>query len=368
MYRIQRLKKKTKNYFYDHPKSRETLKLTYMLIITVFSGFIFAFGFNTFISPNFEMVEAVKQMQGVDFDITDVTIKHLASLGASGISQCLMSLLKIGNVAWISNETNFNILYWCFYFLVNLPLFFFGFFKVGKKFAIFSLLNVACASGFGMLLKSNDPHSFLNLVSAAMCTETVARVIFAGICTGIACGSAYVINATAGGVDIIAFFISEKKSVQVGKWSTLLNCFVVCSFSLLSTVPLNEELFPKGGEFGSIEIETAFIIFLFTVLYMVVVKLVVDTLNVKNKKYDVQIITPNYNLSQAIIAAIPRGCTIMNGKGGFSGKDIFVIHISVSKYEVKKVTKLVSQIDSQAFVNVIPMDQVYGRFYHKPIE
>ncbi len=359
MYAFIRLKKKVKNYFYDHPVQNSILNNTWMILVTILSGFIFAFGFNCFIQPNFDVIPAEVA--------NEVTIYHLASCGASGISQSLVTILKLCGAGFVANDFYFNLMYWVFYFVVNVPLFFLGFFKVGKKFAIYSLLNVACASGFGILLKSTDPNNILNLIATQMATETVARVIFAASCTGIASALAYLIDSTAGGTDIIAFYISERKSVQIGKYSALFNLFVVGIYSILSVIPVNTELFPNP-DLQSVEPATAIIIFLFTVMYMIVISFVVDQINTTNKKFEIQIITPNYNLSQSIIAAIPHGCTIINGKGGYSGNDLFVIHVSVRKSEVKKVIKIVKEIDNKAFINVFPMAQVYGKFFRKPIK
>ena len=45
-----------------------------------------------------------------------------------------------------------------------------------------------------------------------------------------------------------------------------------------------------------------------------------------------------------------------------------MIQISVRKGEVKQIVKLTKSIDPNAFINVWPMDQVYGRFYKNPIK
>ena len=360
MYKLIKLKKDIKYYFYDHPIKKNIAENFYMLLITALSGLVFAFGFNTFIQPNYQAMAPEV--------LNEVTIKYLASCGASGISQSLNVILKLCRLERITNEINFNISYWLFYLLVNIPLFFLGFFRVGKKFAIYSLINVCFASLFGILLKSEDPYFFINQISSRLATETVARVLFAGMCTGLASALAYKIDSTAGGTDIIAFFISEKKSVLIGKWSTFFNVIIVSTYSILSCIDLDQNLFPDGSEFASIEPSIAFITFLFTLLYMIVVAFVVDIINTKNKKYNVEIFTPNLNLSQSIIAAVPHGCTIIDGRGGYSGKPVYMIQISVRKSEVKQIVKLTKAIDPSAFINVWPMEQVYGKFYRNPIK
>lgn len=359
MYKFYKFKKNLKYYFFDHPVQKDIAENLYMLAVTALSAFIFAFGFNTFIQPNFSAI-------GVDS--SQATIKYLASCGASGISQSFCALLRIFGLEFMNSDINFNILYWIFYSTINIPLFFLGFFRVGKKFAVYSFINVILASIFGIFLKSNDPNFFINVIGSKLINETVARVLFAGICTGLASALSYKIDSTAGGTDIIAFFISEKKSVLIGKWSAFFNVIIVSTYLILSCVPLNESIFPANGEFTAIEPATAFIIFLFTMLYMIIVTLVVDIINTKNKKYLLEIITPNYNLSQSIIASVPHGCTITNGVGGYSGKPVYTIQITVRKSEVKQIVKLTRAIDPKAFINVLPMEQVYGKFFRNPIK
>lgn len=363
MYKLYKFKKDLKYYLYDHPRKKEILQNLYMLFMTALSGLVFAFGFNTFIQPNFQAISQVNPNI-----LNEITIRHLASCGASGISQVLAVILKLCRAPWMNQEIYFNITYWMFYLGVNIPLFFLGFFRIGKKFAIYSLINVLFASGFGILLKSNDPYFFINQISAKIANETVARVIFAGMCTGLASALAYKIDTTAGGTDIIAFFISEKKSVLIGKWSAFFNLIIVTTYSILSVLPLDQSLFPDGSEFASVEPATSFIILAFTLLYMIIVTYVVDIINTKNKKYNIEIFTPNLNLSQSLIAAVPHSCTVIDGRGGFTGKSVYMIQMSVRKSEVKQIVKIAKTIDPKAFINVWPMEQVYGKFYKNPIK
>lgn len=363
MYYFKRLRKKTINYFFDHPKQKSVLEHSYYLILTVISSFIFSFGFKAFIQPNYD---AVAQIGSEGNFVSELSIKTLASCGASGISQVLISIMKICGCVYLTDNFSHDITYWCFYLGVNIPLFILGFFKVGKRFALYSFLNVAFASLFGILLPNSEPTDFINQVTYAIGSDIFARVTFGALCTGMASVLAYLIDSTTGGTDIVAYYISEKKSVPVGKWSALFNVITVSIFSILSVVPLNQQF--EMHAMGAVEPATALTIFLFTIFYMIFVTLVVDTINVKNKKVEVQIITKNQNLSNVLIANIPHSCTILEGAGGYTGSKIYIVNVSVRKKEAKKVVKVCQSVDPNAFINVIPMDQIYGRFYKKPIK
>lgn len=362
MFETKRIKKRTINYLYDHPIAKEILKNGYMIFITVLSALIFSFGFKCFISPNFN----------VFWDFTtqgEVAIRQLASTGASGLSQIFVEIIKLCGFEWIIDGEHQYITNFIFYLLINIPLCIFAWFKIGKKFTIFTILNVSFVSLFGILLPTSNAEDFINLIAHDVFRDPVSRVLFAGVCTGLACVLAYSIDTSAGGVDIIAYYISEKKSSPVGKFSAFINSGVILVFSILSIIPAG--VVGEAGSNSPIEAvspSTAFIIILFTFLYMIVSTLVIDTLDVKNKKINLQIITKNQNLSQIILANIPHGCTVAPAQGGYTGEKIYIIYMSVRKNEAKKVVALCRKADENCFINALPAEQVYGKFHRKPIE
>ncbi len=358
MYYFKKFKKKVIDYFFDHPHQKTIANDIYIILVTVVGALVFSFGFKTFIQPNYEAFSD----QSIANDPT--AIKSLASCGASGISQSVLQIFKLCGFDFIKDPFNQYITNFVAYFIINLPLLIFGFFKVGKKFAIITLFNVLCVTLFGIILPNNE-GDFITQISEYVYLQPVARILFAGMCTGFASATSYMIDSTAGGTDIIAYYISEKKSMGVGKWSAILNFFVVLTFTILSTLSGG---LVNGVDFTPIKPATAVIILLYTFLYMVITTIVVDNINVFNKKLNIQITTRNENLSQVIIANIPHGCTIVKGSGGFTGKDIYIISITVRKNEYKKVVKIAKQADPNCFINVLVNEQVYGKFFRKPIK
>ncbi len=350
---IGSLKKKTINYLYDHPLLRSSLKNTYKVIILVVSALIFSFGFKCFTAPNYDVFW--------DF-ATDgtVAIRTLASTGATGLSQIFVSILKLAGVEWILSGDNQYIVNFIFYFVVNIPLCVFAWFKIGKKFCVFTIINCALVTLFGIVIPTSDVNNFVNQVASAVFDQTVARVLLAGICSGLASSLAYSINASTGGADVIAFYFSEKKSRPAGKFSVIINFVIVLIFSILSTIP--------GGVADEVAISTALIVMIFTFLYMVVQSIVVDQLDTKNKKVSLQIITKNNELSQIIMANVPHGCTVTEAEGGYTGAKQFMIYMSVRKNEAKKVISICKRVDPNCFINALLTEQVYGRFSRQIVE
>ncbi len=347
---IGSLKKKTINYLYDHPKLRSSLKNTYKVIILTLAALIFSFGFKCFTAPNYEYF----------WEGGDVAIKTLASTGATGISQIFVSILKLAGVEWILSGDNQYIVNFVVYFIINIPLAVFAWFKIGKKFCIFTVINCALVTVLGIVIPTNSSENFVNLVANAVFDQTVARVLLAGICSGLASALAYSINASTGGADVIAFYFSEKKSRPAGKFSAIINFVIVFVFSILSIIP--------GGVSDEVDPATALIIAIFTFLYMVVQTIVIDHLDTKNKKVSLQIITKNNELAQIIMANIPHGCTVAEVEGGYTGDKQFMIYMSVRKNEVKKVVSVCRRADPNCFINALLTEQVYGRFSRQVVE
>ena len=353
MYYVKRTKQLITNYLFDHPIQKETIEIIKVSIITVISSFVFAFGFNTFTNPNFS---AISNTEGIQ-------IHQLASCGASGLSQSILRILKICNIQWLANENYANIVYWCFYFIVNIPLLILAWCKIGKRFCIFTAINIACASMFGILLKSNDPEFFVNKISAIFINQPLSRVLFAGICTGISTGLAFTVETCPGGADVISYYISEKKSLLVGKYGLMINLVVVTLFSILSVVPLNE-VFNDNG----VSIPIAFSVFIYTCIYAFINSQTTDKINTSNLKVQCQIITTEKNLPNSLIAALPHSCTILNGYGGYSLEGKYIILIAVRKKEIPLIRHVCKVEDPKSFVDVIPLDNVYGKFYRKKIK
>lgn len=357
MYYLVKFKKKVKNYLYDHPHQRGSLQYLYAFLVTALSALIFSFGFKCFISPNTNAF--------VNQDIVYETgaIKALASSGVSGITQSVVVIFRLCGWTPISDPSISYIINFVSYFAINIPLLIIGYFKVGKRFAVLSFLNVLLVTLFGIILPNNE-GDFISLISETVYQQPVARILFAGMCTGTASALSYIIESTCGGVDIIAFYISERKSTGVGIFSAMFNFVIVCIYSILSC---QSGGLVDGITFKAVEPSQAAIIFLYTFLYMIITTLVVDTINGSNKKLSLQIITRDENLAQVIMSNIPHGCTLTEGKGGYTGNKVYIITLTIRKSEKKRVLRVAKTADPNCFINVFAIDQVYGKFFKRPI-
>ena len=98
------------------------------------------------------------------------------------------------------------------------------------------------------------------------------------------------------------------------------------------------------------------------------VGLIIDTINLRNKKIEMQIITSKEHMPEIIIANFPHSATIIRGKGAYSGSEKTMFFMVVSSSEVKKVVNIAKKIDEHVFITATPLKQVYGNFFIKPLE
>ena len=331
------LKQRYDDFMYDHLPLKWIVENGWILFVNFLSAIILAFGFKCFLAPSF----------------ADTSLR-LASGGMTGVAQNLILIIDFFTNNW--GDANYDLIYGILYFALNIPIFFLAFFGIGKRFAIYTIINVAMVSlttNFfdlpGLCDFADGIAEFVNQNGGM-----VARAIFAGICTGLSSALAFKVDCSGGGIDVIAYYIAIKKSVMVGKYSMILNFVNVACYAFLST-------------FHGVDMATAWGKVLFCTIYLFVVSLVVDHINVRNKKMEMEIVTDNPNLSDFVISNLPHGATVTKGVGAFTGNEKFIITVVLSSYEVKNAVKLIQEVEPNAFIKVQELTQVFGKFYLPPI-
>ncbi len=337
MSKIKRIKEKINNYLYDHYRLKVTLHQTKGVFFALISAFIFAFGFTCFITPGSDAVEA-----GNAFKIV--------TGGISGLSQNIAKIVEIygGNLPDFVIEA-------LGYSVFNIPLAVFAFFKIGKRFSILTAFNVVLSSLFIYFiptwgLSNHIGNSFL------IVNQPVARLLFGGLCTGLGSALAFKGEISCGGIDIITYYFALRKSTSVGKYSMIVNGLIVTMYSVLLIIenPHNYD--------------TAIISLFYSAAYILVVISVIDAINLRNKKVQIQYITKNPKLAKVLITHFPHGATVTKGEGAYTNDEEQIVYMIVSSFEVKAAVTLARKVDPHVFISVTSLIQVYGNFYIKPIE
>ena len=366
MFYLKHIKREIYYFFIDHKITKNITSYGYMFVMCILSALLFAIGFRSFISldENIYSTFIAANESGV--------IQHIATGGMSGLSQCVIIICRACGL-----NIDYNTLQSIFYFVLNIPFLAFSFWKLGFKFSLFTTFNVIFSSIFIQVLPATSMDTINSIKSTVADTvadidftqfsifdqigyllrdQGLARGIFAGFMTGLSIGIAFVSNHCTGSIDIVAYYYSTKKSTTTGKYMSLFNGLIILSFTILSIT--------LDGTNAAQAIVSA----CFSIVYLFFSSLVIDTINVRNKKVQLQIVSSNETLARAIVANVPHSCTIVKAKGGYTGRDRYIIYVVVSNNEVAKLVAHIRKADPNTFINAINLRQVYGRFFVKPVE
>ena len=334
MKKIERLRKKTSNFFFDHFILNSVVSHTRQFLYAIISAAIFAFGFCAFVTP----------APGEDFTVV--------TGGVSGISQNIALVIQMATGEPVGNNTVQAISY----FAINIPIFVFAFFAIGKRFAIYTLITVGASSLFISLFSISGGLGEMLASNSLISNSVLSRVIFAGVCTGISSAFAFRGDISCGGIDVFTYYFALRKSTSVGKYGVAINGIIVSLYALL-LIFYN----PADWDHGVISL-------LYSIAYLLFVAIIIDAINLRNKKVQITIITKDKNLPHILIANFPHGATEINAHGVYSGGEELVVYMIVSSSEVKRVVALAKKVDLHVFATVTPLAQVYGNFFIKPVE
>ena len=186
----------------------------------------------------------------------------------------------------------------------------------------------------------------IDLLPAMTLTNDVLLVcIFGGMIQGLAISLCLMGRATSGGTDFIAAAISERMGVDAWNYIFGGNCLMLVVAGLL--FGWDKALYSIVFQFASTQ--------------------VVHRLDARFKRTTLFIIT---NKAQEIYAGIMgtthHGATLFQGTSLYTGAERDMIYSVIDSNQVKTVTKVVREIDPQAFVNVLKTNQVSGNYYRRP--
>ena len=189
-----------------------------------------------------------------------------------------------------------------FFVVLNIPVLIYAKAKgIGKRFIFFTILNVFLTSLFTWILSGTGSNTLLFSVAQKVdeLSGSLGRALFAGVFVGLSCALAFYVESSAGGFDVISYTISIKKGTTTGQYVLLIDAVVVLTYNFAYAIS------------GQIEWSEAIVGLLFSVIYIVTLSLLIDLINIRNKKARVEIITDKEDLPGKLLTHIPHGATVI---------------------------------------------------------
>lgn len=219
--------------------------------------------------------------------------------------------------------------------LNTLPIYI-GFRFIGRKFTLYSCLMIVLNSVLTDIIPAN-----------VITYDTLLISIFGGMISGFAISLCLMMNATTGGTDFLAIYLSEKKGVD--SWNLVLGINVI----IISLA---------GLLFGWDKA-------LYSIIYQYTSTQVLHMLYTRYQKQTLFIVTNKpKDVCKAIYDVSGHGATILEGEGSYAHCERNIVYSIVSREESKTVIRSVKKVDESAFVNALRTDELSGRFYQKPNE
>lgn len=219
--------------------------------------------------------------------------------------------------------------------VLNLPVIWLGWTKVGKSLTLYSFIVIGITSFFISVLPTY-----------AISSDIILNSIFGGVISAAGVGIALKHGISTGGLDIIALYLARKKDTPTGRYFMILNGIIIVA---------------AGAIFNW---QNA----LYTLVSRYVNSYVVDLIHTNYQKLTVFIITPHADLVvSAIQQKFDRGATIIPAYGGYSKKPIYSIMMVVSNYEIYEIERTIKSVDPTAFIDIVETRRLNG-YYHSEEE
>ncbi len=220
--------------------------------------------------------------------------------------------------------------------LLNIPVAILCYKKISPRFVFFSLAHVFLTSFFLQILPTMD-----------VMEEPMLNVIFGGFLFGASIVLVLKANASSGGSDFIALYVSNKSNREIWQEIFMFNAFILCIFGYMFG-------FENAG---------------YSILFQFISMKTVSTFHVRYKRVMMQIFTKKKDIVvETYCQTFRHGITVMDGIGGYSKKPVSMLTAIVSTYEVDDVIQALLKVDEDIIVNVSKSEKYIGRFYMMPIE
>ena len=263
---------------------------------TILGAAIMAFGVASFLLPN-----------------------QLSSGGFSGVATIIYYLLEIPMGTMIV--------------AMNIPLFLFAGYRIGKGFFIKSLIGTVSLSVFIDLIDKYPPIT----------TDRFLASIYGGVIIGIGTAIILKVGSSTGGTELVANLIKTYNPyITISKYLTIIDIVIVT----LNVIFL-----------GHIEIGLYSAITIY--LYGKMVDIIFEGIYFTKLLFIIS--DKNQEISNAIVSEVGRGVTGLYGKGMYKNNDKLILICAASRRDVYKIKDLARRIDRKSFIVVANAREVVGK-------
>ena len=171
--------------------------------------------------------------------------------------------------------------------------------------------------------------------------EPFMSIVISGLLCGAGLGIVFSAGGSTGGTDIIGAVINKYRNVSIGRALFFCDIFIIGSSWLI---------------FRSVDK------IVFGFVEMAINNYVLDkVLNANNQSIQFLIFSKKHEeIAARILEDLHRGCTLLDGMGGYSKEPVKAIVLLAKSRESVTIFRLIKSIDPQAFISQTSVRGVYG--------
>lgn len=208
--------------------------------------------------------------------------------------------------------------------------------SIGIRFTGFSLLQVGLASFFLKILSFE-----------ALFDDILLNVLFGGFLYGLCVAIALRGNASTGGTDFIALYVSNKTGKSIWEFVFAGNVMLLCVFGWMF-----------GWDYAG-----------YSILFQFLSTKTISAFHHRYEQVTLQITTTKADeIMKQYVSQHSHGISCANVVGGFSRKPMYLLHTVVSSYEAEEIVHMMRQIDPHVIINMFKTENFYGTFYRSPMQ
>ncbi len=236
---------------------------------------------------------------------------HLYAGGIVGLAQLIRTLL-FSNINGVDVAGLVNL-------ALNIPLFLLAYRSMSRKMLVGTLISVAVQT----IAFTLAPIPVKPLID-----DTLANIMIAGLFGGAGCGLILTNGGSAGGLDLLGVYLTQKGHFSVGLMNLIFNA---CLYTVMAVL---------------FQLSVA----IYSIIFVAAFAIAIDRFHYQNIELELMIFTHHPEIKDIIMSKYVRGVTCWKGMGAYTGKETEVMVTVVAKSEVEEVKKDILSIDPQAFI------------------
>jgi uncharacterized membrane-anchored protein YitT (DUF2179 family) len=225
------------------------------------------------------------------------------------------------------------------YFILNIPIFFWAFKKLGKASVWSTFLSIAINALF------IDLFAFL-FHDYGMTNDIFLAAIYGAALSGLGIGITFRSRASLGGTDLLAQIIHNYTHIPFGQIVMMIDALVVVSAAII---------------FRNAELA------LFPLLGLFILGKVIDVVQegFSRSKAAIIVTSKENEIRKFILEDIGRGVTVLEGRGGYTQEGKSVLMCAFAQKQVSFFKNHLKLIDPNAFIIIGTTDEVVGEGFEK---